>query len=418
MAEFATASRCKSARAKVNLTLEIRGKRADGYHELESLVLFADFGDELEHFPESACHQRESGAGERRFSGKEIRPGNGPEPRSDAAGTELAPACCPDGSDFTLTVGGPFAGVCSQFAGANLVETAARAFGDFAGQAPRGTFHLTKNIPVAAGLGGGSADAAATLRLLAAAQLPAMAAACFPPPNALAKERRERIFQEGTRSGVGGERDNSTPDNFPHVEAGFDPNRIRTTLALAAAQTVAPDPGCVAPVLAPSPALTALIAVARSIGADVPVCLFSRAAVMTGVGETLHLLARLAPIPAVLVNPMLPLATRDVFRELAAPALAAPPAPPSLPAFGCIGDVLTYARARSNDLEAPARRLLPCIGEVLAALESAPGAVLARLSGSGPTCFALFAEPTEAAVAATAIARAHPGWWVRTASLS
>jgi 4-diphosphocytidyl-2-C-methyl-D-erythritol kinase len=285
------------ARAKLNLTLEIKGKRPDGYHELESLVLFADFGDGLTY------------------------------EQSDTA--------------LQLTVDGPFATACSGFTGHNLVTAAAQAFAAFHGTEPRGVFRLTKNLPVAAGIGGGSADAAAAFRLLAACHAP------------------------------------KTDD------------------------------------------IAALIPAARQIGADVPVCLYSRAMLMTGVGEKLHPLAPPPSIPAVLVNPMQPLATRDVFRELAAAPLAAPPPkPPRIPTLADFDALVAYARASRNDLEPPARRLLPVIAEILDALAAAPGAVLARLSGSGPTCFALFADRADAENAATNLQRAHPGWWVRATSLS
>jgi 4-diphosphocytidyl-2-C-methyl-D-erythritol kinase len=278
------------ARAKVNLTLEIKGKRPDGYHELESLVLFADFGDLLDYRP---------------------------------------------GGAFSLRVTGPFAAALQ---GDNLIERAVRACAELSGDEPSGAFHLAKHIPVAAGLGGGSADAAAALRMLAACGKPL-------------------------------------------------------------------DHG-------------ALLAVASRIGADVPCCLSPSAAIMTGIGEKLHPLAAVAPVPAVLVNPMLPLSTRDVFHALAAKPLAATPAPPLIPKLTGLADLAAYAKARGNDLETPACRLLPVIGDILAALNAAPGALLSRLSGSGPTCFALFANSADALAAKAAIRREHPRWWVKAVSLS
>jgi 4-diphosphocytidyl-2-C-methyl-D-erythritol kinase len=278
------------ARAKVNLTLEIKGRRADGYHELESLVLFADFGDELRFRPQ--------------------------EP-------------------FSLTIDGPFGKGLET--GGNLVERAALGFAAQYLARASGAFSLTKRIPVAAGLGGGSADAAAALRLLA------------------------------------------------HFHG------------------VPEDRAALAPL-------------ARTLGADVPCCLYSRAAVMTGIGERLHPLGSIAPVPALLVNPRLSLSTADVFRALAAPPLAAPP--PALPRFSSLAEIVDYARARRNDLEPPARQLLPAIGEVLAALEAVPGALLARLSGSGPTCYALFASEEETGEAAQRVLRDHPGWWAQPVTLS
>ncbi len=281
------------ARAKVNLTLEIKGRRADGYHELQSLVLFADFGDPLSYEPG----------------------GNGPR----------------------LEIDGPFA-AAAEGNGGNLILTAADVFASVTGCEPRGAFHLTKNIPVAAGLGGGSADAAATFRLL--------------------------VRVHGVPS----------------------------------------DPAT-------------LIPSARVIGADVPVCLASQPAFMTGIGERLHPLPPVEPVPALLVNPMTPLATRDVFRELGAQPLAAPPAGFTAPELSTPDALLAYARERANDLTPPARRLLPVVGEILDKLEQMPGVRLARLSGSGPTCFALFGRWAEAQAAAGTLAHEHPGWWVQAARL-
>jgi 4-diphosphocytidyl-2-C-methyl-D-erythritol kinase len=280
-----------SAPAKINLTLEVKGKRADGYHELESLVLFADFGDELEYRP---------------------------------------------AADFSLTVDGPFSeGLAG---GDNLVQRAASAYAERYGQRLSGRFRLRKQLPVAAGLGGGSSDAAATLRIL------------------------RKLH------GVPGD-------------------------------------------------LTALVPLARDLGADIPCCLHARAAIMTGIGETLHPLPASERIPALLVNPMRPLATADVFRELGAGPLEQEPAPFTPPALGTKQELIDYAAARGNDLEPPARRLLPMIDEVLESLRAAPGALLARLSGSGPTCFAVFAETHEAQAAARAIAQSHPRWWGKPVSL-
>lgn len=279
------------ARAKINLTLGIKGKRPDGYHELESLVMFADFGDVVEYRP---------------------------------------------GGAFALSVTGAF-GTALQ--GDNLLERAARIYAELSGSDAGGAFHLTKHIPVSAGLGGGSADAAAALRILAATS--------------------GKLVEH-----------------------------------------------------------PALLAAASRIGADVPCCLSASAAIMTGIGEKLHPLPPVGPVPAVLVNPMMPLSTSDVFRELGAAPLTVTPAPPLIPKFAGVADLASYAKARGNDLEAPARRLLPVIGDILTALDSAPGALLSRLSGSGPTCFALFADAADAMAAADAVRREHPQWWVRAVSLS
>jgi 4-diphosphocytidyl-2-C-methyl-D-erythritol kinase len=279
------------APAKVNLTLEIKGRRADGYHELSSLVLFAGCGDTL----------------------------------------SLTPA-----NDWSLTTAGPFAGAID---GGNLVERAARDFADRFGVELRLACQLTKNLPVAAGLGGGSSDAAAMLRLLRE---------CFGIPL--------------------------NPDE--------------------------------------------LMPLALRLGADVPACLLGRAVLMTGIGERLAPLPPVAPIPAILVNPMQPLATRDVFR-----ALEAPPLDPGLdarvtPELPAPDALLAHSRNSGNDLEPAAIALMPVIGEVLTALRRLPGVQLARLSGSGPTCFALFGTSAEASTAAETLASTHAEWWIRPVALS
>jgi 4-diphosphocytidyl-2-C-methyl-D-erythritol kinase len=277
------------ARAKVNLTLEIRGRRVDGYHELESLVAFTRFGDGL------ALHP---------------------------------------GRPFSLETRGPFAAAID---GDNLIQKAAALYAaageSDAAALPRGAFALDKQIPIAAGLGGGSADAAAALRLLASAEA--------------------------------------------------EPRVLSTLLPLAA-----------------------------TLGADVPACLFSRPAIMTGIGERLRFAPAFPAIPIVLVNPGLPLATAAVFRKLNAPPLQVAGGDRDPPSFATIDDVVAYARDRRNDLQVPAQRLLPVIGPMLDRLASSAGALLARLSGSGPTCFALFHEQVEAEAAAAELRPEHPDWWV------
>lgn len=301
-----TYMRHDTARAKVNLTLEILGRRPDGYHELRSLVAFTRFGDELWLDP---------------------------------------------GRPFSLAIDGPFAVALE---GGNLIRTAAERFADAAwesahsglsgetsgsGAEPTGAFRLNKRIPVAAGLGGGSADAAAALRLLAGL-----------PPEA------------------------------PH--------------------------------------LSALLPLAVKLGADVPACLFSRPAIMTGIGERLHFLPRFPATPIVLVNPRTPLATAAVFRGLRAAPLQAAPDADAPGEFASLDDLIAYARQSGNDLEPPARRLLPVIGAILTRLETCFGALLARLSGSGPTCFALFSTQHEAETAASALHAEHPDWWIEATTLA
>lgn len=272
------------APAKVNLTLHVLGRRPDGYHALESLVAFAGTGDDLS-----------------------LEPGA-----------------------LSLSVSGPTASAAGGEAD-NLVLKAARALARRVPGLRTGAFHLTKRLPVAAGLGGGSADAAAALRLLA------------------------RL------------------------------NSLRLD-----------DP--------------AILAAARETGADVPVCLASRARMMGGAGEVLGPALRLPPLFAVLANPGVPLATAAVFQALGrAERGTASPHPAIDPAMGPARLMETIATAR-NDLEAPAIALAPAIGEALALMREAEGCRIARMSGSGATVFGLFDDRAAAVSIATAIRRARPRW--------
>jgi len=286
--------------AKVNLTLRVNGRRSDGYHDLESVVAFADCADRL----------------------------------------TLTP-----GSDLDLKMSGPLAQACGDTSD-NLVLKAARLLAERVPDMKAGSFSLDKVLPVAAGIGGGSADAAAALRLLA--QL-----------NGLA----------------------------------FDDPRI--------------------------------IEVAQLTGADVPVCVNSRSCVMTGVGETLQPLS-LPKIPCVMVNPGVPVATKDVFKALglrngellvgATDVLLRDRSWPDEEAS--LEDWVEALAASSNDLEAPAMRVQPVISEVISALNATNGAWLARMSGSGATCFAIYENTAEAGRAAEKLRRDHPGWWVHAGTLS
>jgi 4-diphosphocytidyl-2-C-methyl-D-erythritol kinase len=289
----------EEGRAKVNLTLRVVGRRVDGYHDLESVVAFADCADSL----------------------------------------SLAP-----GPELGLEITGPLAGECGEAAD-NLVLKAARLLAERVADLKTGSFILDKVLPVAAGIGGGSADAAAALRLLA------------------------RL------NGV-----------------ALDDQR--------------------------------LLEVALLTGADVPVCLTSRACDMTGVGENLLPLS-LPVIPCVLVNPRVPIATRDVFEALglrngellvgAADVIQAT----AWPERGAsVEDWVEALAAVSNDLEAPATRIKPVIGEVISALNATNGAWLARMSGSGATCFAIYENTAEAQRAAQKIQLGHPLWWVHAGVLS
>lgn len=269
------------APAKINLALHVTGQRPDGYHLLDSLVVFAGVGDRV---------------------------------------------AVQDGHGLRLTVTGPMA---AALAGDddNLVLRAAQHLG--IGDA---AITLTKVLPVASGIGGGSADAAATIR-------------------ALCRLKGLRL---------------------------------------------------------PEPATTA------ALGADVPVCLLGRPARMTGIGEALLPLAALPEFWLVLVNPGVAVATAGVFGALTRRENPPLPELPALPGVGALADYLRLCR---NDLQEPARRLQPAIGDVLDALGAQAGCLLARMSGSGATCFGLFAGESDADAAAGRLRAARPGWWVTAAGV-
>ena len=286
-------------RAKVNLTLRVIGRRVDGYHDLESVVAFADCADRL----------------------------------------TLEP-----GPKLSLETTGPLAEYCGETSD-NLVLKAANLLAERVPALKLGAFTLDKVLPVAAGIGGGSADAAAALRLLA---------------------RLNGLSLDDAR----------------------------------------------------------LLGVALKTGADVPVCVASHACDMTGVGEGL-LPLNLPKLPCVMVNPRVPVATKDVFAALglrngellvgAADILESP----SWPDGGAsLGDWVEAISIVPNDLEAPAMRIQPVIGEVLSALRAGDGMLLARMSGSGATCFAIFADAPKARAASETIRRDHPAWWVHAGVLS
>jgi 4-diphosphocytidyl-2-C-methyl-D-erythritol kinase len=279
------------APAKVNLTLRVAGRRPDGLHEIESLVVFADIADELSLDPA-------------RPRGLELL---GP----------LRAECGPPSDNLVLKA---------------AAELAASVFG-----LKIGHFALIKRIPVAAGLGGGSADAAAALRLLAEA------------------------------NGV-------LPDDPRLHEA------------------------------------------ARKTGADVPVCLDPRPRIMRGAGEQLSSALALPLLAAVLVNPGVALATREVFdafdRSSAGRAREAGP-----PSFDARDELVAFLQGQPNDLEAAAISLRPAIGDVLSALHDLPSCRLARMSGSGATCFGLFDTAQDATAAAQRLRAAHTSWWIEETTL-
>jgi 4-diphosphocytidyl-2-C-methyl-D-erythritol kinase len=260
------------APAKINLFLHVGDKRADGFHPLESLAVFVDAGDMLT-FERSR--------------------------------------------ELSLSIDGPFAeGLALKED--NLVVRAARALNVTAG------ITLTKNLPVASGIGGGSADAAAALRGL------------------------NELY------GLG-----------------------RSDLA----------------------------EVAAALGSDVPVCVASKSAWMQGRGEILSP-AKVEPLAMALVNPRVGVSTAEVFRALKTRSGLGL-------RLDTTEDLLSFLKSTKNDLEAPARAIQPVIGEVLDAIGATPNVELARMSGSGATCFGIFKDDASASSAAQRISLAHPNWWVR-----
>jgi 4-diphosphocytidyl-2-C-methyl-D-erythritol kinase len=157
---------------------------------------------------------------------------------------------------------------------------------------------------------------------------------------------------------------------------------------------------------------------AAKLGSDVAVCLKSEPALITGRGEVVSPVEGFPPCAIVLANPVLPLATAGVYGVLGASQLAAPPHPPARLDFDRDFDkLIDHVRPRGNDLEPAAARLAPQIVDLLAALVALKGVRLVRLSGSGPTCFALFTEPRAAYHAAAELAQSHPDWWIAASSL-
>jgi len=278
----------RPAPAKLNLTLEIVGKRPDGYHLLDSLVAFTAYGDVLAAAPSEGLH---------------------------------------------LTLDGPFGRTLEGDTAENLVLKAARLLAEAGGIRADAALALTKNLPVASGIGGGSSDAAATLHALSA------------------------LWR-----------------------------------------------------LAPAP--EDLHRLALKLGADVPVCLAAQGARLEGIGERVSAVPALPPAPIVLVNPGIGLATPKVFAERSGPFSAGPGPAGVLAEAPADAEALAAAlMPYANDLAAPAMRLMPAIGAVLAALEAQPGCLIARMSGSGATCFALFRTDMAADAAADALTQANPAWW-------
>jgi 4-diphosphocytidyl-2-C-methyl-D-erythritol kinase len=279
----------RAAPAKLNLYLHVVGRRADGYHLLDSLIAFAGVHDTV-----------------------------------SAASADA----------LSLAIEGPFAATLSGEAD-NLILRAARALADIAGVRPWAALKLVKRLPVASGIGGGSADAAATL------------------------------------------------------------------LATSTLWRITHKPG-------------ALAKLALTLGADVPVCLAGKAGQVSGIGEKIDPAPALPPVPLVLVNPLTPLPTPAVFKARSGP-FSKPS--PLTDAPRDARDLAEALKSRGNDLADAAMTLVPEIATILAALAAQPGCLLARMSGSGATCFALFARDDDARAAAAILRNSKPGWWVEPSEL-
>jgi 4-diphosphocytidyl-2-C-methyl-D-erythritol kinase len=285
--------RVELARAKVNLALHITGQRTDGYHLLESLVVFPQIGDRI----------------------------------------ALEPA-----DKFELVLDGPFARDLDGPTDDNLILRAIRSFVTAAGQPqhPNIRVTLTKRLPIASGIGGGSSDAATTLRLL----------------------------------------EDYTGIYFPEEK---------------------------------------LHQIALSLGADVPVCLFPETQIMRGIGEQLSIGPSLPRCGVVLINPKVVVSTPDVFRTMKERDNPALPAPPEH--FDSIKSLTGYLEECRNDMQSAAMELCPQITEVISALCADNRIKIARMSGSGATCFGL-CEPNDAMDIERDLRIDHPEWWIASGSIS
>jgi len=277
------------APAKINLFLHITGKRPDGYHLLQSVVVFANIGDRLT------------------FA------------RHDS---------------LFIDVAGPFAGdVCAPRD--NLIYKAAQALGENYKTAPTAQILLEKNLPVASGMGGGSSDAAAALKGLA--QLWGL------------------------------------PEEFDRMQK-----------------------------------------IAATLGADVPACLMRRPVWMEGAGEKMMRLPDMPDMHLVLVNPAVATPTPEVFHQFRAKFS------PPIQFIGrrkTMGEWIADLKLYRNDLTDAAIAVSPEIKIALQAIADTQGCQIARLSGSGATCFGIYETPTAAHAAVNKLRQQHPEWWVTAAGL-
>jgi len=277
------------APAKINLYLHVTGKRDDGYHLLDSLMVFAGVGDVID-----------------------VRPAD----------------------DLSLTIKGPFSDGLEADEN-NLVIKAAHALREASGCQKGAALTLTKELPVASGIGGGSADAAAALKALC------------------------DLWEV------------SLPDDKMHE-------------------------------------------IALSLGADVPVCLRGRPSFVGGIGEDLSAPPPLPPCWLVLVNPGVGVSTPAVFKARSG-AFSSPARFDDSPEDARhLAEIL---QGRVNDLESPARMIAPTVDAAILGLAAEEDCLLARMSGSGATCFGLFETDEKANAAAANISDAKPDWWVAVAPL-
>ncbi|MGB0506074.1 MAG: 4-(cytidine 5'-diphospho)-2-C-methyl-D-erythritol kinase [Pikeienuella sp.] len=277
------------ARAKINLFLHVRGQRPEGYHTLDSMVVFPNYGDIVSADP---------------------------------------------ASQLGLTVDGPFGTGLSQDR-SNLTLAAAHALADRLSSSPGAQLHLSKRLPVAAGIGGGSADAGAALRLLS------------------------RLWP------------NVNPADLHNI--------------------------------------------AFALGADAPMCLAQQPATIGGVGEQLGASPSFPEFWVVMINPNQPLLTSEVFGALKNRDNPAGPKAPH--EFKTLASLTEWLLQQRNDLEGPARSIRPVIGRVLSVLNWRKDCLFARMSGSGATCFGIFATRDQAESAATEISSAEPDWWAVAAQV-
>lgn len=281
----------RPASAKVNLALHVTGRRANNYHELDTLAVFADCGEWV---------------------------------------------AVQEAGDLHLQIRGPFA-ASAPHDQTNFATAAARLFFLTAGIGDKALLSLNKTIPAGAGLGGGSADAAATFRAL--------------------NQYFKTGFDDGTLAGLGAE-----------------------------------------------------------LGADIPMCIYSRALRARGIGEVVEPLPAVPPLPLVLVWPGKPVATASVFAGLQ--NVTNDPLPDLPESFPLVEDVAAYLAGARNDLQAAAIGIEPAIADALDTLAATDRCLLVRMSGSGSACFGIYPDIESANAAELAMRSNHPHWWIRAVSAS